>query len=191
MLFGTVQAATPEQASDLIRSTTNRLLSELQQRRAEINTNTQIIYELADKIAVPHFDFERTTQLATGRHWRQANAEERQALTAEFRTLLVHTYGKALRNYSGQEIVILPMRSSDRKDRKDRVLVHTQVKMPARNTIIPIDYHMHIKNNQWKVYDIIIDGVSLVTNYRSSFAQEIRKGGISGLIRTLQDRNRN
>lgn len=187
MLLGTIQAATPEQAANLVKSTTDRLLSELQRRRIDIDNNPQIIYELADKIAVPHFDFERITQNAMGRYWRQANASQRLALIAEFRTLLVHTYGKALRNYSGQEIVLLRTRDSRYSD---RTLVRTQVKMPSRNATIPIDYHMYLKGNNWKVYDVVINGVSLVTNYRSSFAQEIRNGGISGLIQKLKDRNR-
>ncbi|KOR28649.1 hypothetical protein TI03_04240 [Achromatium sp. WMS1] len=185
--FGIAQAATPQQASDLVKSTTDRLLSELQRRRSEINTNPQAVFDLADRIAVPHFDFELITRYAMGRHWQRASARQRTELVTEFRTLLVCTYAKALRSYSGQQIVLLPTRKSRRED---RVLVRSQVKMPSRNAIISIDYRMYAKNGHWKVYDVIIDGVSLVKNYRNEFSQEVRRNGVSGLIRKLQDRNR-
>ncbi len=187
MLLGPIQAATPRQAADLVKSTTDRLLSELQRRRSEIKTNPNLVYELAE-IAVPHFDFYRITQLAVGHYWRKANSQQRKTLIAEFRTLLINTYGKALRNYSGQEIVLLPSR---RSSRRDRTVVRTQVKMPSRNTVIPINYYMRLRRGSWKVYDVTIEGVSLVKNYRKSFAQEVRRGGIQGLIEKLQDRNRN
>jgi phospholipid transport system substrate-binding protein len=186
MLLGTVQAETPDMASALVKNTTDRMLQILQERRAEIDANPGLIYELVNKVIVPKFDFERITQYAMGRYWRRAKESERQALIEEFQRLLVRTYAKALLNYSGQEIRILPLRPGSGGG---RILVQTMVSAPGGPTI-PVNYQMHLRGGDWMVYDVIIDGVSLVTNYRTSFAQEIRRGGILGLLRTLRSRNR-
>jgi len=184
-LLGAVRADTPDMASALVKNTTDRMLRVLEKRRAEIEARPQIIYELVDQIIVPNFDFERITQYAMGRFWRQAGAGQRQALVEEFRRLLVRTYARALLNYSGQEIRIRPLRPGSREG---QILVHTEVNEPGGPTV-PIDYQMYLKEGAWKVYDVIINGVSLVANYRGSFAEEIRRGGIAGLIQTLKNRN--
>lgn len=184
--FNVVQAATPKQAADLVKTTTDRMLQTLQQRRSEIDTNLDVIYEIANKIAVPHFDFERITKHAMGRFWQQANTAQRLELISAFKTLLVRTYAKALLNYADREVRLLPLRPSKRSD---QVQVNTLVDMPS-GAKIPINYLLYLKNAQWKSYDVVINGVSLVANYRNSFAQEIRNGGISGLIQTLNNRNR-
>jgi phospholipid transport system substrate-binding protein len=186
MLCNMAYADAPDGASALVKSTTEHVFEVLKKRRAEIDAHPRIIYELVDDIVVPNFDFERITQSAVGRFWRQAPENQRQALVNEFRQLLVRTYAKALLNYSGQAVRILPLRPG-RHD--DQVLVHTEVNEPGGPTV-PIDYQMYLKGSAWKVYDVIIDGVSLVTNYRSSFAEEIRKGGMNGLIESLKNRNR-
>lgn len=183
-ILGTVQAATPEQAVNLVKSTTYQMLKTLQDRREEINAKPALIYGLAEEIAVPYFDFERITQYAVGRFWRDASVEQRQELVTEFRTLLIHTYAKALLNYSGQKIRILPMRASSSAE---RVQVNTEVDMGE--SPVPINYLMYLNNDSWKVYDVVIDGVSLVTNYRGNFAEEVRRGGIARLIQALKTRN--
>lgn len=185
ILLHTADANTPEQASALVKSTTDRMLQLLEQRKEEIKTNPDIIYDLAEKVAVPHFDFELITQYAMGRFWRQANTIQRKTLVAEFRTLLIRTYAKALLYYSGQKIRLFPPRLSNRAD---RVQVQTEVDMPG-GAPVPISYQMYLRKGKWVVYDVIINGISLVTNYRSSFAQEVFKGGIQGLINTLKARN--
>ncbi|KOR30935.1 hypothetical protein TI04_03455 [Achromatium sp. WMS2] len=181
-----VMAATQEQALDLVRSTTNDMLQALRQRQDAIKSNPDLVYELANTIAVPHFDFEYITQYAVGKFWRNATAGERQALIREFRTLLVHTYAKTLANYSGQTIDILPMRPSSRPN---QALVRTKVRTSG-GAEITLNFSLYVKAGMWKVYDVTVNGVSLVTNYRGSFAQEVRKGGISGLIQSLTNRNR-
>jgi len=184
VLLGAARADTPDRASAVVKDTTDRMLQVLQKRRAEIDARPQIIYGLVDEIVVPNFDFERITQYAMGRFWRQADAGQRQVLVEEFRRLLVRTYAKALLNYSGQAIRILPLRPS----REGRILVQTEINQPGGPTV-PIDYQMYLKESAWKVYDVVIDGVSLVANYRGSFAEEIRRGGIAGLIQALKTRN--
>lgn len=183
-LLAVAHAATPEEAAKLVKTTTDAMLKVLQERRAEITAKPDLIYELADRIAVPHFDFERITQHAMGKAWRQANATQKSSLIKEFRALLVHTYAKTLLHYSGQEISLLPLRPSSTPN---MVQINTEVNMSG--VAIPINYRLYLSNDKWRGYDVVINGVSLVANYRQSFAQEIRKGGIDGLIQTLKRRN--
>jgi len=181
-----VHAEPTDAASALVRDTANRMLAALERRRSELDSSPGLIYQLVDQIVVPKFDFQRITQSAMGRNWRKADAGQKRALVREFQQLLVRVYAKALLNYSGQQIRILPRRPGKRPG---YTTVRTEVNEPGGPTI-PINYRMYRKKGAWKVYDVIIDGVSLITNYRSSFASEIRRSGVDGLIRTLNKRNR-
>lgn len=180
-----VQAGAPDLASALVKDTTDRMLAALQARRAELDEKPALIYGLVDEIVIPHFDFERITGSAMGRHWRQASPEQKQALIRAFRQMLVRTYAKALLTYAEQEILILPLRPGKRPE---QVTVRTEVKQPG-GPAIPIDYQLYLKGDAWKVFDIAIDGISLVANYRSSFDAQVRRDGIDGLIRALDARN--
>ena len=179
-------SAADDVASALVRSTSERMLATLERRRAEVDRNPTLIYELVDDIVVPHFDFGKITQAAVGRHWRDATPAQRTALTNNFREVLVRTYASALLNYSGQEIRYLPVRPGRRGK---TVVVSTEVREPGGPTL-PVDYRLYLKSGTWKVYDVVIDHVSLVSNYRSSFSSHIRKSGIDGLIRRLKEMNR-
>jgi phospholipid transport system substrate-binding protein len=172
-------------ASALVRDTSERMLEVLEARRPDLETTPGLIYNLVNEIVVPNFDFERITQYALGRYWRKVDAAQKASMVAEFRQLLVRIYAKALLNYSGQEIRYLPLRPGSRAG---EVTVHTEVR-EAGGPPIPIDYRLYLKGGAWKVYDITIDGISLVSNYRSSFAAEIRRKGVDGLIETLRARN--
>lgn len=135
---------------------------------------------------LPHFDFSRMTALAMGRNWPKANPEQQKSLTNEFRTLLVRTYSTALSTYKNQVIEFKPLRAAAGDT---EVTVKTQVKQPGTEPI-SIDYGMEKTPNGWKVYDVVVGGVSLVTNYRETFNAEIRDGGIDGLIKSLASKNR-
>lgn len=182
---GASRAQTPDLASALVRSTTDRMLTALQTRRADLDASPGLIYALVEEIVLPAFDFERITRYAMGRYWRTASAAQQQALVASFRQLLMRTYARALLNYAGQEIRLLPLRPGRRAG---QVTVHTEVN-EAGGPSVPIDYQLYLKGNTWKVFDITIDGISLVANYRSSFAAQIRRDGIDGLIQTIERRN--
>ncbi len=182
---GQAWAETEDMASALVRDTTTRMLEVLQQRQDELTQSPGLIYDLVEEMVVPNFDFQRITSYAVGRYWREATAVQRQALVNEFQHMLVRTYAKALLNYAGQEIRFLPLRPGNREG---QVTVRTEVN-EAGGAPIPIDYSMYMKAGAWKVYDVTIDGVSLVANYRSSFATEIRSKGIDGLIQTMKNRN--
>ena len=185
LLLSNLVWAAEDMASALVRDTSDRMLATLKARHSEIDQRPQLIYQLVGQIVVPHFDFERITQAAMGRYWRQATPQEQAELVHQFEQLLVRTYAKALLSYSDQEILYLPLRPG--RDSGD-VTVATQVQEPGAPPI-PINYRLYLKDGAWKVYDVFIDNVSLIANYRSSFANQIRRDGIRGLITTLNDRN--
>ena len=135
---------------------------------------------------LPHFDFARMTRLAVGRNWQQASDAQKEALVKEFRTMLVRTYSTSLTAYRNQTIEVKPLKTGAQD--KD-VTVRTAV-LQQGGPSIPIDYAMEKADGGWKVYDVIIDGASLVTTYRGSFNDQIAKGGIDGLVKTLAERNK-
>ncbi|MFA7387207.1 MAG: ABC transporter substrate-binding protein [Thiohalobacteraceae bacterium] len=169
----------------LVRETSEQMLAMLKEQREVIAAEPGRLYGLVYEIVLPHFDFERMSRWVLGKHWRQATPEQQQAFVDQFRNLLVRTYGAALREYTDQNIVYLPVRrGADSKE----VTVRTEVTKPG-GVPIPIHYSMYLSADGWKVYDVVIDGISLVSNYRTSFASEIRNAGIDGLIKRLVDRN--
>ena len=141
---------------------------------------------LVEEKVLPHFDFERMTQLAVGKHWRQATPEQRQALTREFRNKLVRTYTKAFTVYRDQTVEVKPLRMG--ADITDEATVKTLINKPGSQPI-PVDYEMKKSDNGWKAFDISIEGVSMVMSYRGTFTSQIEQGGIDGLIKTLSDKN--
>ncbi|MET0680823.1 MAG: ABC transporter substrate-binding protein, partial [Burkholderiales bacterium] len=138
-----------------------------------------------DKV-LPHFNFTRMTALAMGQNWRKATPEQQKALVEEFRTLLVRTYSSALAVYRNQVIDFKPLRA---QASDSDVVVRSDVKQSGGEPVT-IDYSMEKTPNGWKVYDVSIGGVSLVTTYRDTFANEIRTSGVDGLIKALADKNR-
>lgn len=185
VLLGASSVAGADEATDLVKKTSERMLKALESKRAQIDANPRIIYSLVDQILVPNFDFKRITQGAVGKNWRQASAEQQAALTEEFQQVLVRTYATSLLKYSGEEIRYLPEKPGSRKG---TVKVLTQVREGGAPPI-PIQYSLYQKGSKWLVYDVEIDGVSLVSNYRSSFAAQVRSGGIDGLIQSLKQKN--
>ncbi|MCH9639420.1 MAG: ABC transporter substrate-binding protein [Betaproteobacteria bacterium] len=145
------------------------------------------IFDLVEYKILPHFNFTRMTQLAMGRHWSDADAEQQNAIVNEFRTLLVRTYSNALSNYRDETVKVNPLSElGDSVDTK----VRTMVIQGSGKQPVPIDYSMEKKPDGWKIYDVTVAGVSLVTNYRGSFNSQIRRGGVDGLIKTLTDKNK-
>lgn len=178
-------SAAQDEATALVKRTSERMLSTLQARRAEVDRNPSLIYGMVDSIVAPHFDFERITQGAVGQYWRQASPSQQRALVDAFKQVLIRTYARSLLNYSGQEIRYLPVRPGSRDS---TVTVSTEVQ-DAGGPAVPVDYRLYNNSGRWKVYDVVIDNASLVGNYRSSFAAEVRRGGIDGLIAKLGDMN--
>lgn len=170
---------------EMIKTTANEVL-EVIKKDAEIQAgNKKKIKDLIETKVLPQFDFTRMTRLAVGRFWSQATPAQQQELTNEFRSLLVRTYSASLNSYKDQKVEYKPLKMNPTDT---DVVVKTSIVQPGGRAI-PIDYAVAKTPSGWKIYDITVDGVSLVVNYRSSFAQEIQQGGVAQLIRTLQTKN--
>ena len=169
----------------LARTTTQEVLEILKKDKALQNGNTAKLYQLVEAKILPNFDFNRMTQLALGKNWPRATPQQKQALVTEFRNLLVRTYSSSLTAFTNQTVDFKPLVAAPGAT---EVVVRTEIRQPGGQPI-PIDYAMYKTAFGWKVYDVTIDSVSLVTNYRSSFANTIRQNGIDGLIQTLANQS--
>lgn len=143
-------------------------------------------FALAEEKILPHFDFERISRLVLGKYWVRANKEQQENFQREFRSLLLRTYASALTKYRNQVIDYKPLRA---QPGDSDVTVKTQILQPGGQPI-GIDYSLEKLSDGWKVYDIVIEGVSLVTNYRSQFSDEVRQSGMDGLIQKLAEKNK-
>ena len=148
--------------------------------------NQARIREVIEAKVAPYFDFTRITAIAMGKNWRTATPEQQQRLTEEFRSLLIRTYAGALTQYREGKIDYKPLRMNAGDT---DVMVRTAA-VRSGGSPVPIDYNLEKKPDGWKCYDVVVGGVSLVTNYRDEFNAQIQKGGVDGLIKTLADRNK-
>ena len=167
---------------ELVKSVANDVLKIVREDQALRAGDTARMAQLIEEKIVPHFDFERMTRLAVGRSWRQATPEQQKQLIDQFRTLLVRSYSAA---YSAYKDIVVEVKPLKLQPNDEDVQVKTLIKLPGGAPPVNVDYSMFKASPDWKVYDITVNGVSLVTTYRSTFAEEVNKGGIDGLIQTL------
>lgn len=175
-----VQAQTPP--DELVRTTTEEILRLLKANRDLYQRDKSALYAMVDKEVLPHFDFQRMSQWVLGRYWRTATPEQQERFVQEFRDLLVRTYATALLNYRDEKVIYLPF--TGKPDDK-QVIVRTEIKQSSGAPNIPISYSFYRKGEEWKVYDVSIEGVSLVTNYRTTYADKIRREGLDSLIASI------
>jgi len=181
-------AAAPVQAQampdELVRTTTDKIQALLKQNHALYKKDTDKLYAMVYEHILPHFDFRAMSKLVLARNWRGASEDQRTRFAGEFRDLLVRTYATALLNYTDEEIIMMPFRASPGDK---RVEVKTEVKRSSGGPNIPLYYRFYKKDEkaEWKVYDVSIDGISMVTNYRSVYADKIRKQGLDALIASM------
>ncbi len=185
-LFAAAAMAQDSGPDQLVKSTTLDVISVVKQDKDIQTGDRNKIYALVDEKVLPHFDFKRMSQLAMGRNWRQATPEQQQSLIKEFRSLLVRTYAVSLTQYRDQKIEFKPLKLEP--DAKDATV--KSVFLQSGREPVAVDYGMHKTAAGWKVFNITVEGVSLVENYRSTFNEQIRKSGIDGLIKTLSERNK-
>ena len=171
----------------LVKSITEEVVAILKKDKDIQAGDSKKAAELIETKIVPHFDFIRMTRIAMGRNWRIASPEQQKELAGEFKTLLVRTYSTALSNYRDQQIDYKPLRA---KPEDSEVTVRSDVKQSGSSQPVSIDYEMEKTSNGWKVYDVKVGGVSLVTTYRDTFASEVRDRGVDGLIKSLTAKNR-
>ena len=185
LLLGTAGVAAENiSPQELVRDTSSRMLVALRDEQEAIAADSDRLYELVAEIVLPYFDFRRMSQWVLGRNWRTATDEQRARFTEQFRILLVRTYGSALSEYADEKIIYLPF-----VEPGDAKTVRVRTEIEQVGAPIPISYSMYRSSDGWKVYDVAISGVSLVTNYRSTFGSVIRKEGMDSLIRQMTNRN--
>lgn len=186
-LFIAASASAQQEAPDALVKRVSQEILDLAKTDQQIQAgNQQRIMEVVQSKIIPYVNFQRMTAMASGRYWREATPEQQAALTSEFRTLLVYTYSGAITQIRNQKLDFKPLRA-DPDDTE--VEVRTSVIQP-RGEAMQLNYRLEKTANGWKIYDVNILGAWLVETYKGSFATEISKGGIDGLIKTLSDRNR-
>ncbi len=189
LAFATLLASAvlAQEAPDvLIKQVTEEVLEIVRKDKDIQNGNARKAIDLVDAKVIPHFNFQHMTALAVGKDWRKASPQQQQQLTAEFKTLLVRTYSNALTGYKNQKVVYKPFRMNPGDT---EVLVRTEVDQPGSKPV-QLDYSLEKLDTGWKVYDVSVAGISLVTNYRDQFGQEIRNSGIDGLIKAISTKNK-
>jgi phospholipid transport system substrate-binding protein len=180
-----VQAEAIESPSVFLERTTNQVIKILQDDHELLQKEPERVYIIVDDYILPHLDDVTMAKLALGKNWKKATKEQKLEFIGAFKDLLVRTYSKSLVEFKDQQINYFPVKLPEDAHKAS---VKAEVIQPGGPSI-PIAYRVRIKNNAWKVYDIKIDGISLVTSYRGTFTQEIRKSGIDGLLKYLHDKN--
>lgn len=184
--LGISSVAIAQDAPDvLVRNVSNEMSEVVRSDKAIQAGDVKRMIEVVETRILKYFDFPRMTGLAVGREWRNASPEQKASLTSEFRTLLVRSYANAIGQYKSQTIEVKPLKT---KAEDTEAVVRSEIRQPGSKPIT-IDYDMAKGADGWKVFDVAVAGVSLVTNYRETFGQEIKSGGIDGLIKTLRDKN--
>ena len=180
-------AAAQELAPDtMVRQVTEDVLTVVRQDKDIQSGNTRKAIDLVETKVLPYFNFQRMTALAMGVDWKKASPEQKKRLSEEFKTLLVRTYSNALTSYKNQTVVYKPSKVAAGDT---EAVVRTEIVQPG-NKPVQLDYSLEKQGENWKVYDVIVAGVSLVTNYRDTFKQEVSNNGIDGLITMLANRNK-
>lgn len=185
-LFSATATAEAVAPDVLVKNTANEVLEVVRHDKDIQSGDMSKITALTEAKILPHFDFERMSRIVLGKNWRQASKEQQEAFIKEFRTLLVRTYSSALAKYRNQTIEYKPLLA---KPGDEEVTVKTRILQPG-GPPVPVDYALEKSGDEWKVFDVVIEGVSLVTNYRGQFSTEIHDKGMDGLIQRLADKNK-
>ena len=181
-----VQAAT-KSAEDVVRDAVDQTTRKLIDEKAQLETHPERIYDLIQELVVPYFDFPIISRLVLGKAaWGQASEMQKAQFMQEFTTLLIRTYAKALQAYSDEKIIILPAASNPSSN---LVEIKTEVTGNDSANKTPINYRMHISGEQWKVLDLVVDGISLVNSYKGEYGSIIRKDGLDVLIARMKEKN--
>lgn len=171
----------------IIIETSETMLSKIHKEGDALRENKQKVYQMIEEVIVPHIDFERMSKWVLGKYWRTATDDQKTRFEKEFRSLLMRTYATAISEYSGEKFEYLPSRYQEGdKDTN----VRTELRQPGNPNPIAVNYSLHLINGRWLVYDIVIEGVSLISNYRTSFASQIKRSSLDALIEQLVERNK-
>ena len=187
LLCMSTYAATQQSAEQVVREAVQQATAKLNAEKDQLKAHPNRIYDLIQAMVVPHFNFPLIARLVLGRStWDGATAQQKKEFIHEFTTLLVRTYAKALQEYSDQNVVFLPVKNSP--DSK-LVEIKTEVTGKTSSKKTPINYRMYYSDGNWKVLDLVVDGISLVNSYRGEYASIVRQDGLDGLIAKMKAKN--
>lgn len=183
---GSCQGSNQDAALALVKKTTDELFAAVNAYGGKLSENPAKAREFVDTYITPHVDLEGFSRLVLGKYWRDATPEQRKEFLEQFHQLILRTYATAVTSYTGIEIQYQPMRE---ESRENFATVRTLIPRPDGDGV-KVDYRLHCRNDVWKLFDVTIAGVSMVTTYRTSFSAEIKKSGLDGLIKVLDQKNK-
>lgn len=187
ILFGCSSAAAAEDPIKMLEGVTSQVMTVLKENKEDLKRNPNKIYEVVNRYILPHADFTEMAKWVVGRNaWSKASPTLQQSFVAEFKTLVIRSYAQSLLSYNNQTIEFLPLRSSANKE---RVQVSSMIKQPGKKST-RIDYRLLQDSGTWKVYDIIIEGVSLMQGYHAQFAEDVQRGGVAAVVEKLRGHNK-
>ncbi len=184
-MVANVAQAAMETPDAIVKQTADAVIERIQSQRSELDADPSKIYDVVNELVIPHYDFISMSKWVLGNNWKNASETQRSNFIAQFQTLLVRTYARALLEYSGQEIKYFPV---EMNPTSKLALVKTEMTSDGAQPF-PVAYRMHQKDDAWKVVDVSVDGVSLVSTYRGSFSTQIKKNGFDSLINELTVKN--
>lgn len=177
--------STHEAALELVRSTTDKLFAAVKAYDGVLSENPAKARELVDQFITPHVDLEGFSKLVLGKYWRQATPDQQRQFLDQFHNLILRTYATAATSYTGVDIEYQPMRE---ETRENFATVRTVIPGTSGEGV-KVHYRLHCRDNVWRVFDVSIAGVSMVTTYRTAFSAEVKKSGLEGLIKVLEQKN--
>ena len=184
LMTGITQAAV-QSPEAVIKEMADGVINRIKNEQAVLDEDPGQIYGMVNELVIPHFDFTSMSKWVLGKNWKKASDVQRNEFINQFQTLLVRTYARALLEYSGQEVKYLPVED---KGRPNLAVVKTEL-TSADTQPFPVAYRMHQQNEIWKIVDVAVDGVSLVSTYKGSFASQIKKDGLDALLQKISERN--
>jgi phospholipid transport system substrate-binding protein len=184
-----INAFAASSPTDMVQTTTNQMIAELQQNETTLKSNPGLVYNIVHRILLPHADLATMSRLVVGRNaWMSASPRDRAAFVQEFTTTLIRTYASALASYTNQTVTVFPIRGG--YENQNAVQVDTQVNQPD-GPPVPVSYRLALEGGSWKVIDFSVDGVSIVENYRAQFANDLSQGSLANLTNKLAQHNAN
>jgi phospholipid transport system substrate-binding protein len=180
------QASEPKEGRQLVETVSNQILEAIVENRALYKASRQSLYNLVSDVVLPHFDFEKMSKFVMARYWRKMSPEQRSRFEQEFRGLMVRIYSTALLEYSDEKIKYLPLRVNKGRD---RIIVRTKIAPPGGGTALGMDYHLYLNVDSWKIFDVRVNGVSLLKSYKDRFGRQAKEDGIDAVINNLTARN--
>ena len=186
LFVATSQASEPEEGRKLVEAVSSQILGEISENRALYSESSKALHDVVGAEILPHFDFEKMSKLVMVRYWRKMTAEQQQCFEREFRGLMVRIYAKALLEYTDQKIRYLPTRVNKNRD---RIIVRTKI-VQSSGGGLSMDYHLQLSDGNWKIFDIRVEGISLLKSYKDRFGRQAKAKGVDAVIDELISRNK-